>query len=137
MGVHGCSSVGSEERDEEKMRLDMGMVKDNMVFGIRGTYDRMELGERCENSYAWDEEYCCSAEDTTGEKLDGTCAYYIDIERTMSREEIVDILKPEIEKFKNVYCYRYLYLVAGNDSSYGNDENEIVIEHADVVGIIE
>lgn len=59
-------------------------------------------------------------------ELNGTSAIYVD----------KDKIKESMEDVKS-YNGKYLYLIAGNDYSEGNDINEIIIENAKVIKILE
>lgn len=48
MGVHGCSSVGSEERDEEKMSRYYGVNCDSTFTGVGIIWTD---GELCDSEY--------------------------------------------------------------------------------------
>lgn len=104
-------------------------------IGIRHLADdeHYNIGDYCRNSYDWDYEYDRSTYDTDEpQELSGTCAYDTGIQSAWDDpEEIKDKLKKAI-KASDIY-YGDIVILAGNRATYGNDENEIIIEDAIVI----
>lgn len=116
------------------------------VFGIRVVENDagiLNVGDWCPDSYDWDHELDCSTRDTTGETLNGACAVGIDTSCLMLDGEDDEDAAAEIEKAVEKseaagYWGDQMLLIAGSDGcEYGDDENEIIIENAKVIAIVE
>ena len=87
--------------------------------------EKYNIGDICRNSYEWDYEYDVSSYDTEAPtELDGTCGL-----------NISNIIDDGIEK-SSVYDGNNVIIIAGHDYSYGNDEEEVIIENADVIAML-
>ena len=113
-------------------------LKNFSVIGIRTITDdeNYNVGDICRNSYDWDFENDCSTYNTDNPvQLNGTCAIEIfvdcDIE-DMTEEEIIN----EINNAECNYAGSKKILIGGNSSSYGDDENEVIIRDAEVIAIL-
>ena len=113
------------------------------AFGIRVIENEagaLNVGDACPDSYNWDYELDCSTRETTGEKLDGACAVEIDTTMLMLDGDDDEDVAAEIEKaIRNAACYfgEQVLLIGGKfGSERGDDENEIIIELADVLAIV-
>ena len=113
------------------------------IFGIRRDNTEYKFGDTLPNSHQLFQDpqyvdFTCTEllypyiEDGAyegyydGGELNGTSAIYVD----------KDKIKESMEDVKS-YNGKYLYLIAGNDYSEGNDINEIIIENAKVIKILE
>ena len=87
---------------------------------------------------SWDWGY----EEETGKKrrLDGTCAVNIINDGDFSYFENIEEAEVAIAKAIDTcegYDYNHIYIISGTGESYGNDDNEVIIENAEVIGIVE
>lgn len=114
-------------------------------FGIRivdNDAGILHVGDLCPDSYNWDFELDCSTRETTGETLNGACAVEIDTSMLMLDGDDDEDVAAEIEKAVQQsesagYWGEQMLLIAGSDScEYGDDENEIIIENAEVIAIV-
>lgn len=103
------------------------------AFGVRFCPYMVQGGEGLEASYQWDVENDVSCYETTGEQLAGTSA--IDI-----TELIIDQFYGVSEAARQIFeiittaAYDgYPCIIRGAFSEYGQDENEALIEDAEVV----
>lgn len=105
------------------------------AFGFRTCNDDLAIGDELAASYDLSDD----AEPDT--LLDGTSATgfdYLWLYDEPSDEDLADDLAT-IEKALETnatYCGRRTYLIAGQRSSEGQDEDEIVIANAEVIAII-
>lgn len=109
-------------------------------FGIRNISTQMyklNVGDTCPNSYDWDFEYDRSAYGTTGETLNGASAIHVNTDPVWDDDnEMQEALETAIEQAKNYYD-GVLYLIASKENyDWGSDENEIVLEDATVIAIV-
>ena len=107
-------------------------------FGLRGaTQENIEQMERgyLDCSFDFDHENGVPSDDY----LDGTCALEI-------REDLpISIIKMMYKNALNLYCEAHgtdtVLLIAGRDSEWGEDDDEIIISNggrgADVIAIVE
>lgn len=112
-------------------------------FGIRALTDdeeNLKAGDRCRDSYDWDIENDCSAYVTTGDTLNGACAVAIDRDGFFltdfnSENEDMDAIE---EALNDAFAYGNNLAVIGSKEGYENgaDENEIILECADVLEVI-
>lgn len=100
-------------------------------FGIRGEDRELTIGAQLDNSYDWDYENDCQST----EKLNGTCATKFDYLWLFDSEDEDDLntIAKAIEYHKENYRYSHTYIIAGVDSEYGDDENEVIIGGAEVI----
>ena len=112
-------------------------------FGIRALSDDQESiknGDHLRNSYDWDIDNDISAYSTTGETLNGACAVSIDRDGFFlsQNEEEDDINAVEAAMMDAQPYGSRLALIASRDGyDYGQDENEIILEDADVLAVID
>lgn len=112
-------------------------------FGIRALTDdeeNLKAGDRCRDSYDWDVENDCSTYATTGATLNGACAVSIDRDGFFltdfnSEDEDRDAIEAAV---KDAFSYGKKLAVIGSKEGYENgaDENEIILEYADVLEVI-
>ena len=111
------------------------------VVAIRHLSDdeNYSIGDICRNSYNWNYEYDLSSYFTEEpEELNGTCGYSIskicglDVEEIECAEKILSngIENASVYSGKTVIIAGYLY-------EYGNDENEVIVANAEVIGMID
>lgn len=111
------------------------------VFGIRVMDGSLKIGDSVPDSYDWDIVNDCSTYVTTGETLGGACAVSINDSLLLldgsDDDEAFQEIQKAIEGSKNYYG-KHIYMIGGKfGSEWGNDVNEIIIEDADVIGIVE
>lgn len=106
------------------------------VFGIRTCADEYKAGDCCAASYDW-------TDGIPGEQLDGTCATgfgYLWLYDNADEEDIADdvaTIQKALDLHRSIsYPGQHMYLIAGNDSEYGNDDAEVIISGAEVVAVI-
>lgn len=109
-------------------------------FGVRNItreLDKLNVGDACPNSYDWDIENDCSTYCTTGETLNGASAVHVNTDPVWDDDtEMQEALETAIEQAKNYYD-GVLYLIASKENyDWGSDENEIVLEDATVIAIV-
>jgi hypothetical protein len=94
--------------------------------------EQYEIGDACRPSFDWDYENDCSSFDTENPiELDGTCCIRLNIEDDDSNEDI----DAEIERVLSKYHYWGTpIIIKGTDFEYGADEDEIILEGAEVIG---
>lgn len=99
------------------------------------------IGDTCDNSHQlfhsqdWDEDGNPIFEESddgrydAGE-LDGTCGYYVTAD--------IDNITKWVNETKDFDCSgnRKIYLIAGNQSECGAEENEVIIREAAVIGSV-
>lgn len=112
-------------------------------IGIRADDYEYEIGDICNNSHQlfqdpdfdeYGELIYPAVEDTESPyygfydagELDGTCAIRINAEQ----------IEKALEEIKSYYG-KHIYIIAGDSAEYGNDEDEIVICDAKVLGVVE
>lgn len=104
-------------------------------YGIRADDHCYKIGDICNNSHQWWQddpgeesgmEYISEMDAWDGGELDGTCA----LETTL---ENVD----EVLRRSKMYFGDHVYLIAGDNYEGGNDLNEIIIENARVLAVIQ
>lgn len=111
-------------------------------FGIRALPDDQEglqAGDHCRDSYDWDFEADCSTFVTSGETLNGACASAIDRDGFFlsQNEEEEDIEAIEIAlKEARQYGDKLALIASKEGCRYGDDENEVILEDADVLEVI-
>lgn len=117
-------------------------------YGLRADNMEYNVGDICNNSHqlfqdpAWDEygELIYKMIDDpespyygfydAGE-LDGTCAVKFSEEDDESIKNALDTIR------SYTYSGSHIYIIGGYDREYGNDEDEVIIREAEIVGIIE
>jgi len=116
------------------------MLRDKLMglrLGVRITADdeQYTVGDTCRDSYEWDFENDCSTYNAENPiELDGACAVEIIFEdlEEMTDKEIMD----QIKKVACNYVGEQTVLIGGYYATYGNDENEIIIEDAEVLAVM-
>lgn len=96
--------------------------------------EEYEIGDICRNSYDWDYELDCSTYETENPvELDGTCGYAVyglsdlDVNEVEEAEQLLSMALEEADYIGEPV------LIAGHGYTYGNDENEVIIEDAVVI----
>lgn len=99
--------------------------------------ENYSIGDYCRNSYDWDYESDCSSYDTDEPtELDGTCA--IDTKIDFQWDDVSEIEDKLEEAIEASGCYIGNIAILGCDRmDYGSDEDEIIMEDAIVIAIIE
>ena len=119
----------------EIVEINEARALKNEHMGIRFDNREYKIGEDVANSYDYNAE---EREDYNGEgvELEGTCAlqfgggmYFDDIEEL--KNEAVAVLESSYN-----YESEYQYLIAGTQHHIGDDDNEVIIENAEVIGIL-
>ena len=112
-------------------------------FGLRADNMEYSVGDICENSHQLFQDPIFDElgelaypeiDDRTSPyygyfdagELDGTCAVRFDPEDESSIEDALETVK--------TYSGNNLYIIAGDSMEYGNDEGEIIIRDAEVIG---
>lgn len=95
--------------------------------------ENYEVGDFCRNSYEWDEENEISSYYTSKEEMDGTCGYdvsaLVDCDDVETAKKILD----DAIEASSIYEGNDIVLIGGYSYEYGNDDNEIIIEDAEVI----
>lgn len=104
------------------------------AFGVRFCPYMVQGGEGLEASYQWDIENDVSCYETTGEQLAGTSAINI-IELILDDTyyEVDEAARQIFEIITTANYDGYPCIIRGAFSEYGQDENEVLIEDAEVV----
>ena len=93
------------------------------------------VGDICRNSYDWNYELDCSTYDTDEPvELEGACGYHVRGFENLDADEIEEATEifEKAMKEAETYCGKVV-IIAGNRYTYGNDENEVIIEDAEVI----
>lgn len=93
------------------------------------------VGDICRNSYDWNYELDCSTYDTDEPvELEGACGYHVRGFENLDADEIEEAteLLNKALKGAELYCGK-MVVIAGHSYTYGNDENEVIIEDAEVI----
>lgn len=106
-------------------------------FGVRVVPEEVEVGQRLAPSYDWDMENDCSS-DT---QLSGTCAVFFDVDYIDWNDddynsEIINSLESAIAQSENYDGAQTVIIASKTHYENGWDENEIILEDADVVEVI-
>lgn len=111
------------------------------VVAIRHLSDdeNYRIGDICRNSYNWNYEYDLSSYFTEEpEELNGTCGYSISKICSLDVEEIECAEKILSNGIENASVYPgKTVIIAGYRYEYGNDENEVIVADAEVIGMID
>lgn len=104
------------------------------AFGVRFCPYMVQGGEGLEASYQWDIENDVSCYETTGEQLAGTSAVNI-IELILDDTyyEVDEAARQIFEIVTTANYDGYPCIIRGAFSEYGQDDNEVLIEGAEVV----
>ena len=99
-----------------------------------------EVGDICRNSFDWNYEKDESTfEDDEPVELSGTCGMRIENLENLDNEEAAEAEKILEKALKDSESYDYGYqtvIIAGDRYEYGSDEDEIIVENAEVIGIV-
>ena len=93
------------------------------------------VGDICRNSYDWNYELDCSTYDTEEPvELDGACGYHVRGFENLDADEIEEATEifEKAMKESETY-YGKVVIIAGYRYTYGSDENEVIIEDAEVI----
>ena len=99
------------------------------------------VSETLRNSFDWDFESDVSTYFTTERQLDGACAVdlgrkYEDLLYNEDAEGIAALIEKAVESAKAYSANSgKLVLIAGNNATYGTDEDEIIIRESKVIHI--
>lgn len=93
------------------------------------------VGDICRNSYDWNYELDCSTYDTDEPvELEGACGYHVRGFENLDADEIEEATEIFEKAMKEAETYYgKVVIIAGNRYTYGNDENEVIIEDAEVI----
>lgn len=123
----------------------MEYIKNNghiTSLGLRSleSDESTEIGAELRESYTWDIEQDCSTYHTTGETLNGTCSTGIEMDARDIDEDSIEELTAAIEKAyeinKSYGSTVGMVVIGGTSHEYGNDDDEYIIENAEVVSHI-
>lgn len=123
----------------------MEYVKNNghiTSLGLRSLEgdESTEIGTELRESYTWDMEQDCSTYHTTGETLNGTCSTGIQLDARDIDEDNIEELAAAIEtayKINKSYGSTVgMVVIGGTGHDYGNDDDEYIIENAEVVAVL-
>lgn len=113
-------------------------------FGVRKVYNYagiFNVGDSCPKSYNWDFENDCSTYDTTGETLPGTSAIHVAVEDLYLHgdddDEAAEALQNAIDRVSDYGGEQMLLIGSKYSYDYGDDEDEVILEDADVLAIID
>lgn len=101
-------------------------------FGVRFCPRRVRCGEALAPSYQWDIENDVSCYETTGEQLPGTSV--IDITDVIISYETDEAARRIFDVVTTASYDGYPCIVHGTFARYGQDEDEVLIHGAEVVG---
>ena len=100
-------------------------------FGVRFCPCRVRCGEALAPSYQWDIENDVSCYETTGEQLPGTSV--VDITDAINSYETDEAARQIFDVVTTATYDGYPCIVYGAFAGYGQDEDEILIDGAEVV----
>lgn len=103
-------------------------------FGVRFCPCRVRCGEALAPSYQWDIENDVSCYETTGERLPGTSV--IDITDVIISYETDEAARRIFDVVTTASYDGYPCIVHGTFARYGQDEDEVLIHGAEVVGAL-
>ena len=119
------------------MTLDIERLRKYHEFGIRWTTgdEHYKIGDMCRDSYDWNYDMDVSSYNTDDPvTLPGTCAINLyDIDVWDETEEIEAYIMDAVNSHS---YFGPVVVIAGDYKHNGQDEDEIIIEDAEVVGII-
>lgn len=93
------------------------------------------VGDICRNSYDWNYELDCSTYETEEPvELEGACGYHVNGFQNLDDEDIEEATEMinKAVKEAELYCGK-MVVIAGYSYTYGQDENEVIIEDAEVI----
>lgn len=99
--------------------------------------EHYKVGDTCRNSFDWNYELDCSTYDTDEPiELDGTCGYHIAGFENLDEDEVEEATELFNKALKNSSIYGgTVVVIAGNRKSWGNDEDEVIIDDAEVIAV--
>ncbi len=103
------------------------------VIGIRSlcSDEKYNIGDICRCSYDWNHVHDRSTYEYENVMLNGTCAINTEIDYYWDEdEEMVEKIEATYEK---AYWKEEVVLIAGYQWEYGEDDNEVIIEDAEVI----
>ena len=97
--------------------------------------EEYNVGDVCRNSFDWNYELDHSTyEDEEQVELNGTCGLHIIGFENLDEEETEEAVEMFDKAMKESQVYGgSVVVIAGNYFEYGNDENEVIIEDAEVI----
>lgn len=104
------------------------------AFGVRFCPFMVRRGEGLGPSYQWDMENDISCYETTGEQLPGTSA--IDITVAIITKEVNEAARQIFDVVTTARYDGYPCIVCGSFAGDGQDEDEVLIHGAEVVGTL-
>ena len=118
--------------------MKLEQIRKYNIIGIRGLTadENYKIGDYLRKSYQWDYENDISTYNTDNpEELSGACATNTNIDTYFDEDDEI------IEKINNtINNFNYIgkkVIIAGNSFEYGMDENEVIIEDAIVIDVIQ
>lgn len=105
-----------------------------VCYGLRFCPCMVRRGEGLGPSYQWDMESDISCYETTGEQLPGTSA--IDITVAIITKEVNEAARQIFDVVTTARYDGYPCIVCGSFAGYGQDENEVLIHDAEVIGAL-
>ena len=112
-------------------RVPLGVSYRPVAFGVRFTSVMPQGGEGLGPSYQWDMENDISCYETTGEHLPGTSA--IDITVAIITKEVNEAVRQIFDVVTTARYDGYPCIIRGVFVGYGQDEDEVLIDGAEVV----
>lgn len=104
------------------------------AYGVRFCPCMVRCGEGLDPSYQWDVENDISCYDTTGERLPGTSA--IDITVVIISKEVDEAARKIFDIVTAARYDGYPCIIRGAFAGYGQDEDEVLIDSAEVVEVL-
>jgi hypothetical protein len=103
------------------------------VIGVRSLCDdeKYNIGDICRYSYEWNHVFDRSAYGYENIQLNGTCAINTYIDYVYDEDE--DIIDKIEATYERAYWKDDVVLIAGYCWEYGEDDNEVIIEDAEVI----
>lgn len=96
--------------------------------------EEYEIGDICRNSFDWDYELDCSTYETENPiELDGTCGFAVYGFSDLDVDEIVEAGALLSRALQESPYIDEAVIIAGHRFTYGNDDNEVIIEDAEVI----
>ena len=116
--------------DIKFIEIDEARALKSAHIGIRFDANEYKMGDDLENSHNWVDG------NWTDEELNGTCA--VNIAEAWSYDSLDELKETAIKRLnKNGGYIGYEYIIAGYSSEIGEDDCEVIIKGAEVIGIIE
>jgi len=104
-----------------------------MVIGIRSLSDdeKYNIGDICRYSYDWNHIHDRSTYGYENVMLNGTCAINTEIDYYWDEDD--EIIEKIEETYEKAYWKENVVIIAGYQWEYGEDDNEVIIEDAEVI----